>query len=208
MLTLIFPSRTWLHRIPAGIKLAVLPVVSAALFWVDSLPATLAACAVVAGLVLSCGPDFSRTALRALRPLVFFVAVVLAWGWYDGRPAQGILIAGRMLALVGLAQLLTMTTRFDDIMVILTRLLRHIPGIDAARLAFASVLVIRFTPTIADKGRLLAEAWRARSRRRPGWQIVMPWVIVALDDAQQVSDAIRARGGLPTDDNRRAEPRD
>jgi len=35
----------------------------------------------------------------------------------------------------------------------------------------------------------------ARSRRRPGWQLVLPLSLAALDDADHVAEALRARGG-------------
>ena len=44
-----------------------------------------------------------------------------------------------------------------------------------------------------------ASTWRARSPRRPGWQILMPVTLLAIDDAEHVAEALRARGGLDTD---------
>ena len=49
---------------------------------------------------------------------------------------------------------------------------------------------------IARQGSLLSEAWRARSPRRTGWQIVMPLAALAIDDAEHVAEALRARGGV------------
>ena len=57
-------------------------------------------------------------------------------------------------------------------------------------------LVIRFTPVFTAKGKLLNEAWRARSPKRANHRLLVPLALSALDDADRVADAIKARGGL------------
>ena len=76
--------------------------------------------------------------------------------------------------------------------------LRHL-GIRTAPIGFAMALVIRFTPVLFAKAGTLIDAWRARSPRRPGWQVVMPIALLAIDDAEHVAEALRARGGLDTE---------
>lgn len=199
MLTLLHPSDSWAHRLPAWVKLALLPVASVGLLATSSVGVTGVVCLGAGGLLISCGGGLARAALRALRPVFLFVGIMLLWFWVSDAMAEGLRIALRMLALVMLSLFLTMTTRFDAILGVVTALLRPLPGVDAARLAFAAVLTLRMTPVLIDKGQRLAEAWRARSPRRPGWRIVLPWSIVALDDAAHVAEALRARGGLPSD---------
>ena len=62
-------------------------------------------------------------------------------------------------------------------------------------LALAIALTIRFLPVLSDRLSRIAEAWRARSARRPGWRILVPATLATLDDADQVAEALRARGG-------------
>jgi biotin transport system permease protein len=57
-------------------------------------------------------------------------------------------------------------------------------------------LVLRFTPTLADKGAQLSQSWKARSPKRAGWRVILPFTLLAIDDAEQVAEAIKARGGL------------
>ena len=64
-------------------------------------------------------------------------------------------------------------------------------------------MVIRFTPVLAQKGAALAMAWRARSRKRAGWRVIMPFMVLALDDADHVAEALRARGGFELDKEER-----
>ena len=60
----------------------------------------------------------------------------------------------------------------------------------------AMALVVRFVPVLAAKGQALAMAWRARSQRPPGWRIIVPFAVTAIDDAEHVAEALRARGGM------------
>ncbi|HBH7903235.1 TPA: hypothetical protein KDX49_003259 [Vibrio parahaemolyticus] len=56
------------------------------------------------------------------------------------------------------------------------------------------------TPVLMSKGQKLSRAWRSRSNRRTGWRIVLPFTVLALDDADHVAEALRARGGLTAKD--------
>lgn len=157
-----------------------------------------AACMAVFSLYLWPGLAFLRQGLRMLRPLWIFVVVVLIWHWVTGALLQGFEISLRLVACVGLANLVTMTTRLDDMLTVTEGLLRPLGrfGLDPKRLSIALALVIRFTPSLVEKGGKLIEAWRARSAKRPGWRIVLPFSLIAIDDAEHISDALRARGGL------------
>lgn len=162
-----------------------------------SLPLSLSGCAAVLVLYAIPGRSFLRQGARMLRPLWIFVAVVMVWHAATGAVEQGVEVSARLLACVGLANLVTMTTRLDDMLAVTERLLAPFGrlGLDVRQLGLAVALVIRFTPVLAEKGGRLAEAWRARSARRPGWRIVAPFALLAIDDAEHVSEALRARGG-------------
>jgi biotin transport system permease protein len=198
MLSLTSPVETWAHRLPAGLKLGWLAAFSVAVFAIDRPVVMLVPLALCAAGFAALGPAAARAGLRALRPLWFFVAVLLIWHHATGDPAQGWLLSGRILAAVSMATLVTMTTRLDAMMALMERglgPLRRI-GVQPRLVTFAMALVVRFTPVLLERGRSLAEAWRARSPRRPTWRLVMPLALGALDDADHVAEAIRARGGL------------
>ncbi|WP_424932484.1 energy-coupling factor transporter transmembrane component T family protein [Amaricoccus macauensis] len=185
------------QRWPASAKMLVLCLVTLILGLAGSLVASLSACASLLALYLVPGPRFLRQGLRMLRPLWIFVAVVMLWHIVSGAIAQGVEISARLVTCVGLANLVTMTTRLDDMLAVTERLLGPLRrfGLETHRLGLAVALVIRFTPVLAEKGGRLVEAWRARSARRPGWRIVGPFALLAIDDAEHVSEALRARGG-------------
>ncbi len=197
MLSLTSERRTIWHGVPAGPKLLALLAATVVFFWIEAVLPMLACAAGVAALYLAGGFAFARQGARMLAPILPFVAVILAWHWWTGALAQGVVIVARMAALVALANLVTMTTRLQDMLdrVDGALALLRLPARGRRRLAVAVALVIRFTPVLMEKGRALALAWRARSARRPGWRLVLPFALTALDDADRVADALRARSG-------------
>lgn len=196
MLTLTSPVETPLHRLRAGPKLAALAVFTFALFWTHS-PALLGlALLLVTGFYLSAGRRFARHGLRMLRPLWPFVAVVALWHlWLDDLATGGVILL-RMVTAVAAANLVTMTTRLSDMITVLERMARPLsPVLPPRRLALALALVIRFIPVLSERAGQLSLAWRARSSRPPRWRLFGPVALAALDDAETVAQALRARGG-------------
>lgn len=180
------------------LKLGALCVASVVLFAVRDLAWHLGFA--VAMLVLYALPGwlFLREGLRRLRMLWYFVVLILGWHAYTGDIAQGGMIALRMITAVGLANLVTMTTTLEGFMQIVRRLTAPLRlfGINTRAVELAVALVIRFTPVLADKGALLRQSWQARAVRKPGWRILLPFMVLAIDDAEQVAEALRARGGM------------
>ena len=196
MLTLTSPTRTWSHSLPAGAKMAALCLWTALLFTLDTPALTLAACA-TAALPLTCGTDFAKTSARLLRPLWPFVLVVALWHlWLDDLPG-GTAIILRLITAVAAANFVTMTTRLTDMIAVVAFLARPLAAVGLApRLfALAVALVIRFIPVMLIRTEIITQAFRARSTRRPGWRLLVPALLAALDDAERVADALRSRGG-------------
>lgn len=203
MISLTSPVRTRAHDWPASAKLAALCLVSTGLFLLPDLAVQLAALGLVLLLYALPGPLFLRAGLRSLRVVLPFVVVLLVWHALIGELRAGILVVLRMVVLVGLANLLTMTTALEDLVELLSRMLAPLRrlGLSTRPLELAIPLVLRFTPVLVARGGMLVEAWRARSRRRPGWRLVLPLMLLALDDADHVGEALRARGGaMPPQD--------
>lgn len=196
MLTLTSPVETPLHRLPAGLKLAALAVFTLVLFRLSSPLPLAGAAALVAALHLSWGRTFAAHAARMLRPLWPFVLVVALWHLWTGDLNGGAVILLRMATAVAAANLVTMTTRLSDMLAVFETLAHPLsPILPPRRLALAFALVIRFIPTLSDRMALLAQAFRARSPRRPGWRLAVPATLAALDGADHAAEALRARGG-------------
>jgi biotin transport system permease protein len=197
MLTLTSPVETPLHRLPAGLKLAALCAVTVLLFRLSA-PLPLVAMAIgLAAAHLALGRAIAATALRQLRPLWPFLVLLALWHGLTGEIAQGITIALRLVTAVAFANLVTMTTRLTDMLATLDRLAAPLTrlGLPMRRLTLAIALAIRFIPVLSDRIEAIRAAWSARSPRRPGWRILIPAALAALDEADHVAESLRARGG-------------
>ncbi|MEI4262862.1 energy-coupling factor transporter transmembrane protein EcfT [Roseovarius sp. D0-M9] len=198
MISLTSPIETRAHRWPAGAKLGALCIATMALFAMGSVAGHLGAFAGMLALYAAPGMVFFRSGMGRLRVLWPFLAIIFVWHLVTAAPGQGAVIALRLMTAVGLANLVTMTTRLTDMIAVVKWLaapLRRF-GVGTRGLELGIALVIRFTPMLAGKGTQLARAWRARSARRPGWRIVTPFALCAIDDAEHVADALKARGGF------------
>ncbi|WP_299413179.1 energy-coupling factor transporter transmembrane protein EcfT [uncultured Sulfitobacter sp.] len=201
MISLTSPVKTRAHDWPAGAKLAALCMASMGLFMAYDLRVQGAVMLAVLLLYALPGPVFLRYGLQRIWALWPFGVVLLGWHIWMGTPQEGGIVALRMFNAVALANLVTMTTSLQAMMAVVRRLAAPFVrfGVNLRAIELAAAMVIRFTPVLAVKGAALAQAWRARSRRPAGWRIVMPLMVLALDDADHVAEALRARGGFEVD---------
>tara|TARA_R110002049_G_scaffold44333_3_gene129922 strand:- start:171178 stop:171774 length:597 start_codon:yes stop_codon:yes gene_type:complete len=198
MISLTSPVETRAHGWAAGGKLGALCGATVVLFAVDAPVAHLAFLAGTLALYALPGGAFLRAGLGRLWLLWPFVGLIVLWHVFTADLAAGLVIAMRMLTAVGLANLVTMTTRLTDMMAVVRWLLTPLRrfGVNTRAVELAMAMVIRFTPVLGQKGHLLALAWRARARRRLSWRIVTPFAVLAIDDAEHLAEALRARGGI------------
>jgi biotin transport system permease protein len=203
MLTLTSPVETPLHRIPAGLKLAALCGFTVWLFAAPGLlpPGLLPlgiSLAAVGTLYAAGGALFATTGLWMLWPLWPFILIVGLWHGLTGAVLDGLVIILRMVAAVAAANLVTMTTRLEAMIRVVEALARPLAalGLPPRRLALAVALMIRFIPVLSQNAARISEAWRARSPRRPRWRTLPALTLSAIDDADRVAEALRARGGV------------
>ncbi len=198
MLTLTSPVETWAHRVRPGVKLALLAVWTLGIFWLQT-PLTMAlAFAAMLGLVASGGSVFLARSITILRPLWPFVVLVGLWHLWTEDAPRGVVIVLRLVAAVMAANFVTMTTRLSDMIAVIERLARPLArlGLSPKVLALSMALVIRFVPVMGERLDQITEAWTARARRKPRWRVLVPTTLAALDDADHVAEALRARGGV------------
>ncbi len=198
MLTLTLPVETALHRVPAAAKLAGIAGLGVFL-GLTADPVLLAA--VFAGLWLAYLPLGRVEAARLPRrlwPLWPFVLVIGGWHLARGTPEAGLVVILRMLTMFGAATLMLLTTRFDALLAAFSSLLRPLErlGLPVSRIALALAMAVRFIPVLAQRASDLAEAWRARSARKPRHRLLVPLAIAALDEADHAAEALRARSAL------------
>ncbi|ETX12403.1 ABC transporter permease [Marinomonas ushuaiensis DSM 15871] len=198
MISLTSPVETRAHHWPAGLKLGLLSLVSFGLFFVDSIIFHGLFLLFVVVLYALPGALFFKNGWKHLKILWPFAFIIVLWHLITGEAELGLTVVFRMISAVGLANLVTMTTRLSDMIDVvhwLTCPLQRL-GFKPRALELAIALVIRMTPVLISKGQNLTLAWRARSNRRSGWRIILPFTVLALDDADHVAEALKARGGL------------
>ena len=202
MLTLTAPQKTMFHKISAGRKLLALCVVSTALFQIESLTVLACLTFAVIALYLSQGLSFAKFGARMLWPLWPFVLIIVLYHGITHDIAAGGEIILRMLIAVALANLVTMTTALNDMIDVLMGLLRPLNwiGISTKPVALTIALFIRFIPTLIERGITINAALRARSTGKSGWRIIVPLTLSVLNEAEHVASALRARGGVGTNE--------
>ena len=196
MMSLYLERQSWLHHLPAGGKLLGLCFFSVTLLPVDSVVILSGGLLAVLFLYLSAGREVVAE-IRMLKPLLPFLAVILGLHIWAGSLWLGLAAVIRLLIMVLLANLVSLTTRMSDMMAAINPLFRPLEmlGFSSRRLSIAVALMIRFAPVLFAILETLGDAWRARSRRKPRWRLLAPFTLQALKMADAVGDALQSRGG-------------
>lgn len=196
MLSLYSAQPTWLHRVAAAPKLAALCVLGTSLLLVGDLRWLLGGCALAIALFASLGKPAWRFA-RHLRGVVVLAVLIAAFHAWLGSPALGAASALRLVTGILLATMLTLTTRFDDLLDVLESLLKPLQplGVPTARLSLALALVLRFIDVFHGQWQRLDDAHRARTGRTGGFRLLAPLTLRTLQTADRVADALAARLG-------------
>jgi biotin transport system permease protein len=194
MISLYIAKRTWLHQLPAGIKLIFLAAVSILLLPIQN-PMVLA---LGCGCMLLAYASLGRVGLarffglRAILPLMLglaiFQALVMTW-----QAAAVSLL--RIMLMIMLADLVTATTPMQAMMRVAMIALSPIRflGFDPKKLALAVALMIRFIPQLLAQWQAQHESWRARSSRRSGLKLLAPFMNETLRRTDHIAEAILAR---------------
>lgn len=197
MISLYVQRDTWLHRLPAGIKLIGLAAVSVALYPV-SVAGWLVPClvAVVAAYASLGAGGLSR--LWIVKPLIPMFVLIVGVQWWTQSLNDALVMLQRMLVVIWLANLVTLTTKMDAMMNAVMPLLTPLKWVrvDPARVAFAVALLVRFVPVLMAVMLNLMEAWKARGGGRQVWRLAIPMMINAIRLSDHVSEALAARGGI------------
>ncbi len=195
LLGLYRPGVTWLHRLPAGAKLAGLLVASIVVVAVRGPISGVVALAVAVGLAAWSGAGL-RLLLRAMRVLIVLAAVLAAYTAWQRSWERATEVSTDLLALVLLATVMTVTTPIDEVLDTITRGLSPLRrvGVDPERVALAFALMIRAVPTTLDLARQTGDAARARGLERDPRARLVPLVIRSVAHARATGEALDARG--------------
>jgi len=195
VIALYVPGRSLLHRAPAGAKL----VTMFALALVISLvPHTLPSLAVTAFVVVDLyivARLPAATLPRQLWLARWIILIMVATQLIFLTPWDALVNTVRVVAIVLLASLLTLTTRSEDLLAALETGMRPLArfGVDPRRVGLTLSLAIAMLPVVAAIARSVRDAERARGVPL-GPRLVVPVIVLALRHADDVADALTARG--------------
>jgi len=204
MISLYISERTWLHRLPTGFKLlclagcSVLLMAQASLVW-NSI-ALLVSCLLYAS-IGSLGVRRLLGLARSLWLLLFmlglaqWVALAMQGQSLDTALPSTLRTLAQIVALVVLADLVTTTTRMQDILDALAPLLwpLRIIGLQPKSIGMGVALMIRSVGLLARDWQQTREAFEARGLKRPGLRLIAPVMSRMMRRAQALSEALAAR---------------
>lgn len=189
------PGTTVVHRLPAGVKLAVLALAGVAVVLLHGPGPAVGLLVGAVGVLLLARVPLHRTT-RGLLPVVVVALAVGAYQtWSRGWP-RGVEVAAELLAVVVLGTVVTATTRSDallDVLARVTRPLRHV-GLHPETVALAVGLFLRTIPVLAHSSLEVRAAARARGLEHDPRALVLPAAVRMVAHARATGDALAARG--------------
>lgn len=190
---------SWLHRLPAGLKLGVLLVAGIGLFLVDRHDA-LAAAATASFVLLWQSGVSARRLWQQTRGMALIVLIVFGAAWFFNGWWPALTVLLRLLALISLALTVTFSTRSDALFDACEKALRPLERtglVNASRVSLALALTLRFMPEIHRRYQAIREAQAARGVSASPVALVVPLVVAVLKSADAIAEAIDARGYPP-----------
>ena len=189
------PGNTWLHRAPAGLKLAVLALSSSALMWEPSPLLLLVACALVC-LSVRCAGASLRQVWQQLRPLVWMLLVLGGLSVWSQGVLQAFEMVLRLFTLVLAALVVSMTTPLTQLMQVVVWLLgplQRLGWVDAEKVALGFGLTLRLIPELGVQWQDIREAQLARGLTPSPLTMGVPMLLRTLRRADEIAEAIDAR---------------
>jgi len=193
--SLYVPGHSWLHRLPAGVKLALLAVLGAGLMWLSDLIALQLALLVL--IFLLAQADVGAVQVwRQIRPMIVLLALLAIYTSLMQTPAEALEMTLRLLSLMLSGVLVTLTTPLAAMMEVLERLLKPLEKLGllkADRVALAFGLTLRLIPELSLQWNEIREAQAARGLRTSVLTLGVPMLMRTLRRAEEIAEAIDAR---------------
>ncbi|MDQ0382046.1 energy-coupling factor transporter transmembrane component T family protein [Amycolatopsis thermophila] len=186
------PGGSVVHRAPAGVKFLLLLVLAVVVFVLRS-PLWLA----VLGVVALAGYAVARVSWgrcrRLLRSLGLLVLVVFALQWWLLGLEPAVVVCLRIVAALAAANLVTITTRIDDLVEAVERGLRRF-GVRPGRLGLLIGLTLQAVATLTGIAGEVREAAKARGAERSLVAFTVPFLVRTVRHADELGEALAARG--------------
>ena len=188
--------RSWLHGLPAAVKLLLFALLGTAQYATHSI--TVLAVGAVACILLFISLGRAVLPARKLVASVLLASLlILAFHTYMQQAALGWISVLRLLSASLLGIALTLTTRTGDLLDVLERLLSPLQriGIKTERLALQLAMMLRLTEHFFVVWKRLDEAHRLRTGKAGGLHLLAPLTIQMLTSARRVADTLEMRMG-------------
>ena len=203
MLSLYLSESSWLHRVRPGIKLLVLAMASMALLPSMSLVLLLTVgLLAVLGYVSLLAPGRRRLVVL-LKTAGLLAGLVGVFQFGLVYPSSGLVLAGelalvsalRLLALVMLADLVSVTTPITEMLAVFRRILAPLDrlGVSPDTLTLLVGLLIRATSLIHQRLQTIQDAYRVRCGGSAGIRAVAPLVRQTFEANHRLAEALEAR---------------
>ena len=185
---------TFIHRLPAGLKLFIVFFVSIGLFYFASLPLAIVSLIVVWCLFSLAGFQFFKP-LFELRKISWLLVALFIIQYFSVNFESAALIIIRLSSLLLLATLVTLTTPFSKMMACFEKLFSFMRffGVNPAKISLGLSLTLRFIAIFSDITRDVREAQKARGLEKSVFSVIMPVLIRSLKVQADVAAAIEAR---------------
>ena len=185
---------TFIHRLPAGLKLFIVFFVSIGLFYFASLPLAIVSLIVVWCLFFLAGFPFFKPVLE-LKKISWLLAALFIVQYFSVNFESAALIVIRLSSLLLLATLVTLTTPFSKMMACFEKLFSFMQvfGVNPAKISLGLSLTLRFIAVFSDISQEVREAQKARGLENSVFAVIMPVLIRSLKVQADVAAAIEAR---------------
>ena len=187
---------TWLHRVPAAVKLILFAVLGSLQLLMDG-PVALSASALACGLLFVSLGRAIYVARKLVASVVLAGLLIVAFHTYLQQPLVGMVSAMRLVSASLLGIALTLTTRSRDLLTVFEQLLSPLQrvGFRTERLALQLAMMLRFTEHFFVVWKRLDDAHRIRTGKAGGFRILAPLTIKMLMSAQKAADTLELRLG-------------
>jgi len=144
------------------------------------------------------GFKFLWVGLYQLKVTIPFIIILAFWHLYLDQLDRGVTLIFRLISAFLIANLFILTSKIHDIILAIQKYSFYLKnfGINPHAVSITIGLFIRSIPILKQRAKNLMLAQSARSTKRSLWRISVPLAISVLDDADHVSEALRAKGGI------------
>lgn len=196
MISLYVPGSSVLHRLRAGVKLTGFALLAVMLSLVPPSWATAAVLLVLPLLAFALAGLRWRLLLADLRVLAVLLAFLIVTQLVFLTPVQAATNTARVISLVLLAQVITRTTAMQGMIETAERLFSPFRrfGVRPERIGLALALALSSVGQLSASIRQVREAQRSRGAALRPWSWVVPVLVLSLKHADDVGDALVARG--------------